>query len=122
MSQSHRLDDFQMTPASLEREWLIRVQTPTAGLAGLLEALGRDVPLRQGHYDQCVFVTAEGFQRFRALEGSHAGAEGTVQSTEATEISFSIPTDPALLNRVFETLFRRSCKRRADHPCARGLG
>ena len=105
MNQSHELDDFDMTPASLEREWLIRVQTPSGGVEGLLEALRHDIPLTQGAYDQCVFVTAEGYQRFRALEGSHAGAEGSIQRTAATEITFSIPADRALLNKLFETLF-----------------
>lgn len=105
MGQSHELDHFEMTPARLEREWLIRVQTPSAGVSGLLDALKREIPLRQGHYDQCVFVTAAGYQRFRALDGAHAGAEGTIQHTEAVEITFSIPSDRALLNRVFETLF-----------------
>lgn len=104
MSQ-HRLDGFDMATAHLEREWLIRVQTPTGGVQSVLEALARDVRLVQGAYDNCTFVTGEGYQRFRALEGSHAGAENTIQQTAATEITFSIPPDPVLLNKVFETLF-----------------
>ena len=105
MAKRHELDGRDLGPARLEREWLVRVQTPHGGIEPVLEALTREVPLRQGAYDCCLFVTAAGDQRFRALEGSHAGAEGTIQSTTASEIAFAIPPDGDLLDRVFETVF-----------------
>ncbi|MGI9311717.1 MAG: hypothetical protein ACR2P7_09360 [bacterium] len=104
MKQS-KLEDMNMTPAYLQREWQITIQTPAGGLDNLLGALGRDIPLRQGAYDNCLYVRNAGRQRFRALDGSHAGAEGTVQTTDAAEVVFSIAVDEALLNRVFETIF-----------------
>lgn len=101
----HPLDDFDMKPAVLRREWRVCVQSPLAGIERLLEALGREIPLAQGAYDNCTYVRSAGMQRFRALEGSHAGAEGTIQTTEAAEVVFTIPPDPELLSQVFEAVF-----------------
>jgi hypothetical protein len=39
------------------------------------------------------------------LDGSHAGAEGTVQQTPACQIVFSIPPDTALLRKAFDVIF-----------------
>ena len=105
MTVRHALDGLDMKPAALEREWVVTVDTPTAGLEPLLQALGRALPLVQGPYDNCLFVRERGFQRFRALEGSHAGAEGTVQQTPAVQVVFSLPPDPALLARAFDVIF-----------------
>ena len=82
MAGKHELDGFDMTPASLEREWVITVDTPSGGVEPVLEALGDELPLVQGPYDNCMYVRENGYQRFRALEGSHAGAEGSVQQTD----------------------------------------
>ena len=71
--------------------------TVSAGVAQVIEALEAKIPIVQGPYDCCTFVRESGYQRFRALEGSHAGAEGTVQQTPASQIVFSIPLDRELL-------------------------
>ena len=105
MMARHELDGFDMAPASLEREWVITVDTPTGGVPPVLDALGKELPLIQGPYDNCLFVRENGYQRFRALEGSHAGAEGTIQHTPAQQIVFSIPPDPALLRKAFDVIF-----------------
>lgn len=105
MSSKHELDGFDMTPASLEREWVITVDTPNGGVEPVLEALGKGLPLIQGPYDNCMFVRESGYQRFRALEGSHAGAEGTVQQTPASQIVFSLPPDRELLGKAFDIIF-----------------
>ena len=105
MTGRHELDDFDMTPAWLEREWVVTIDTPTPGVVPVLEALGRELPLVQGPYDNCTYVRSNGYQRFRALEGSHAGAEGTVQQTPASQIVFSIPPDQALLRKAFDVIF-----------------
>lgn len=105
MAAQHELDGFDMTPARLEREWVVTVDTPAGGVAPVMEALGREMPLNQGPYDNCLFVRESGFQRFRALDGSHAGAEGTVQQTPACQIVFSIPPDQALLRKAFDVIF-----------------
>lgn len=48
MTEKHDLDAFEMEPASLEREWVVTIDTPVAGMDLVLEALGREVPLIQG--------------------------------------------------------------------------
>ena len=99
------LNDTDMVPAYLEREWQITIQTPCGGLDHLLIALGRELPLRQGAYDNCSYVRKAGSMRFRALEGSHAGVEDTVQDSDAVEVVFSIPADKALLSKAFDVIF-----------------
>mgnify|MGYP000247617450 CR=1 FL=1 len=105
MTDHHPLDGFDMNPATLEREWVITIDTPSGGVAPVLEALGRELRLVQGPYDNCTFVREQGFQRFRALEGSHAGAEGTIQQTPASQIEFSIPQNQELLRKAFDVIF-----------------
>ena len=56
MSTAHELDKLDMNPATLEREWLVTVDTPEGGVDIVLEALGRELPLVQGPYDNCLFV------------------------------------------------------------------
>ena len=102
LSDLHGLDTG---PAILEREWVITIDTPTAGVEQLTAALGKRIPLLQGPYDNCLYVRESGYQQFRALEGSHAGAEGTVQRTPASQVEFAIPPDQELLQQVFEVVF-----------------
>ncbi len=104
MTGKHELDGFDMPPASLEREWVVTIDTPTGGVERVLEALGRELPLVQGPYDNCMYVRENGFQRFRALEGYHAGAEGTIQKTPASQIVFSIPPDRTQLSKAFDVI------------------
>lgn len=101
----HELDGFDMKPTVLEREWLVTVDTPAGGVPPVVEALGKQLPLVQGPYDNCMFVRERGYQRFRALQGSHAGAEGTIQQTPAQQIVFSLPPDRDLLCRAFDVIF-----------------
>ena len=105
MELSNNLDGFDMPPATLESEWVITIDTPTGGVGVVLAALEKELPLVQGPYDCCTFVRENGYQRFRALEGSHAGAEGTVQQTPASQIVFSIAQDKELLTKAFEVIF-----------------
>ena len=87
----HRLDAGATV---LHEEWMIIIDTPDGGVTQLLSALEEHLPLRQGPYDCCSFVQTSGYQRFRALEGSHAGAEGTIQKTarSTTGLNHDNPT------------------------------
>lgn len=105
MTDNDSLDGFDMTHAILELEWVLTIDTPTAGVDQVAAALGEQIPLVQGPYDNCLFVREAGYQRFRALEGSHAGDESTIQRTAASQIEFSIPPDRQLLSRVFDVVF-----------------
>jgi hypothetical protein len=40
------------------------------------------------------------------VDGSHVGSEATIQTTESNEFVFVIPSDPSLLNRVLELIFK----------------
>lgn len=105
MINNHRLDGMDMAPTILELEWVVTIDTPTAGVDQVAAALGGHVPLVQGPYDNCLYVRDGGYQQFRALAGSHAGDEGTLQRTAASQIEFSIPPDLQLLDRVFNVVF-----------------
>lgn len=106
MGERVDLSQLDFGIAALEMEWMITVDTPDAGVPGLLRALEENIPLRQGHYECCTFLQSNGHQRFRALSGSHAGNEGSLQQTPASQIIFSISPDEALLRKTFETLFK----------------
>lgn len=105
MTENINLDGFDMNPATLEREWVITIDTPSGGVDQVLAALEAEIPIVQGPYDCCTLVRDSGYQRFRALAGSHAGAEGSVQQTPASQIVFSLPMDQALLAKTFEVIF-----------------
>ena len=105
MSNDHPLDDFDMAPAILKREWLVTIDTPAGGVSVVQEALGENLQLKQGPYDNCMYVREPGYQRFRSLEGSHAGDEGTIQQTPAAQIIFSLPCDTELLSKAFDVIF-----------------
>jgi len=100
------LNKFDVGAAVLHQEWMITLDTPDGGLPDMLAGLEEHIPMRQGPYDCCSFIRAAGQQRFRALEGSHAGADGTIQQTPASQIVFSIPADNELLKIVFNTIFK----------------
>lgn len=105
MTGSTALNRLDVGAAVLHEEWMVTIDIPDGGVPELLLALETHVPMCQGPYDCCSFVRASGQQRFRALKGSHAGAEGTIQTTSASQIVFSIPPDEALLRDVFNTIF-----------------
>lgn len=105
MINDHDLDGLELAPAILELEWVVTIDIPTAGVDQVTAALGDQIPLVQGPYDNCLYVREAGYQQFRALEGSHAGDEGTLQRTAASQIEFSIPRDLRLLSDVFDVVF-----------------
>jgi len=102
---THILNELDLGPAFLQFEWRVTIQCPTAGIEVLTKALGRDLPLQQGAYDNCLYVRENGYQQFRALEGSHAGDEGTIQTTKSSEIIFTIAADPEILKQAFDVIF-----------------
>ena len=105
MSDFLDTDRINMPATTLERELVIVIDTPTAGVDQVIEALGTAIPLVHGNYDQCVYVREGGYQQFLARAGSHAGEEATLQRTAAAQIEFSIVRDEALLRRVFDVVF-----------------
>ncbi len=100
-----RLVEVDLKDAFLEKEWVLVIQTPVPGKEPLLEALRKGPDLKQGHYDCCLHVSAAGEQQFRALEGSHAGAEQTIQSVPVVDITISIAPDKQLLEKTLAIIF-----------------
>ncbi len=94
------LTEMNLKDALLKKEWVITIQTPTLGHDILLDALRQSVDLKQGHYECCLHVSPEGEQQFRALAGSHAGAEDTIQSVPVVDITVSIAPDRRLLEQT----------------------
>ena len=106
MTMNFELNSLDLESATLEAELKITVQCPSGGVPVLVDALGTQLPLVQGAYDNCLYVRDKGYQRFRALPGSHAGgAENTIQTTGASEIVFTIPHDLTLLKKAFDVIF-----------------
>ncbi|WP_120633797.1 hypothetical protein [Ruegeria sp. EL01] len=99
------LAEVDLEDAFLEKEWVMVIQTPVQGKESLLEALGKGVDLKQGHYDCCLHVSAASEQQFRALEGSHAGAEQTIQSVPVVDITISIAQDTQRLEQTLSIIF-----------------
>ena len=99
------LNGLDFNASMLQAEWMVTIDTPDGGVNNVLEALQSRLPLQQGPYDCCTYVRSGGQQRFRCLEGSHAGAEGTIQSTAASQIVVSIPRDVSQLQILFDTVF-----------------
>lgn len=101
----NKLEEVDVGAGRLVREWQITIQTPLGGLDNLLSALGRELGLVQGAYDNCLYVRGGGAQRFRAREGAHGGAEDTVQETAAAEIVFCVDACEEMLKKVFDVIF-----------------
>ncbi len=97
--------DFNLHHAELVPEWRITVQHPKGATDAMVKELGQKLALRQGAYDNNVFLRHAGSQRFRALPGSHAGNEGTIQVLDAVEVVFTIPRELALLQKAFAIIF-----------------
>lgn len=106
MSVNPLIQGLDVGAATLEAEWMITIDTPESGVSHVLRALEENIPLVQGPYDCCSFIRTSGVQRFRCLEGSHAGDEGAIRQTTASQIIVSIPQDKELLLEVFEVVLK----------------
>ncbi|OED38548.1 hypothetical protein AB833_19210 [Chromatiales bacterium (ex Bugula neritina AB1)] len=100
------LHDADMRVAVLAAEWLVTIDTPSGGVDSVLKGLEEDLCFVQGPYDCCSYTNGGGMQRFRCLEGSHAGNEESIQQTAASQIVVSIPQEIALLQRLFDSVFK----------------
>ena len=99
------LDEYEFDSTVLKKMWRITIQCPVGGVEQLANCLGSNLELKQGAYDHCLFIRDGSRQVFRALVGSHAGDEGTVQTTDSSEIILTISPDIVLLREVFKLIF-----------------
>ncbi|MDP9137627.1 MAG: hypothetical protein M3N38_05565 [Pseudomonadota bacterium] len=90
----------------MERVFAVRVLAPEEDVDRIMEHVCRIVPLAQGAYDSNAWQSAPGIERYRPLEGAAAGAESEVRKRPGVvEVSFEIPHDQGLLDRVIEKIY-----------------
>ncbi|TFH48962.1 MAG: hypothetical protein E4H01_05265 [Lysobacterales bacterium] len=98
---------FETKSVRVERFLMLQVFAPREDVDRIMEHVCGIVPLVQGHYDHNAFESAPGFEHYRPLEGSAAGPETEVRKRPGiVEVSFEMPDDQALIERVIETIFQ----------------
>lgn len=99
-------DGFETTSVKLVPMLLVTVQAPPDDVERLMGEVTLITPLAMGSYDRNAYQSAGGVERYRPLEGAAAGAETeTRQRPGIVEVSFELPDDPDLLEKVIEALF-----------------
>ena len=95
---------------SLRMEALLEVSVfaPEADADRILAEVRKLTPLSQGEaYDSNAYQSAPGIERYRPLQGAAAGPEAEVRKRPGVvELSFELPEDRALLERVVEAVFQ----------------
>ena len=100
------MQPFATQSMTFESLWLVTFQAPREDVARILAAVTEVTPLRIGKYDRNAFETATGIEHYRPLAGAAAGAESEIRSRPGVaEVSFQLPRDEALLERVVEAIF-----------------
>jgi len=91
---------------------LLRFQAPEDDVDRIIAAVATVAPLAMGKYDNNAYQSAGGIERYRPLEGAAAGAETEIRRRPGVvEVSFQLPADRDLLERVVETIFRSTAIR-----------
>ena len=99
---------FETKSVRMERLLTICVFAPEQDVERIMAHVCQIVPLIQGDkYDSNAYQTAAGIERYRPLEGAAAGPETEVrQRPGVVELSFEMPDDQGLLERVIEAVFQ----------------
>ena len=90
--------------ATLEQEYLVRVQIPPEDTPRLLAAITRVTPLRYGRYACVAFCSTPGTLQFKALQGSKEG-ESQLYELPSQQVSFTVPADEEVLAAVIEAIY-----------------
>ncbi|WP_151118417.1 hypothetical protein [Hypericibacter adhaerens] len=99
-------DGFETRSVRMERRLLMTVQAPVEDVDRIMGQVVKHAPLAMGKYDSNAFQSSAGIERYRPLEGAAAGPETEVRKRPGVvELSFELPEDPALLDRVIEAIF-----------------
>jgi len=102
-----RLAAFETASLRMEAMLLLRFQAPPEDVDRIMAAVTALTPLAMGKYDSNAYQSASGIERYRPLDGAAAGAETELrQRPGVVEVSFQLPKDPALLERVVEAIFQ----------------
>jgi hypothetical protein len=91
----------------MEQLLLVTVQLPLEDVDRVMAEVVKVAPLAMGSYDSNAYQSDAGIERYRPLEGAAAGAESEVRKRPGVvEVSFELPNDRHLLERVIETIFQ----------------
>ena len=97
---------FETKSIRMERLYTVRMLAPVEDVDRIMEHVCRITPLRHCAYDCNAWQSASGIEHYRPLEGAVAGAETEVRKRPGVvEVSFELPCDQALLERVIETIY-----------------
>jgi len=98
---------FETASVRMESMLLLRFQAPETDVERIMAAVAAVTPLAMGNYDNNAYQSAAGIERYRPLEGAAAGAETEIRRRPGiVEVSFQLPPDRDLLERVVETIFQ----------------
>jgi hypothetical protein len=99
---------FETKSVRMEPLLLVSVFAPEEDVDRIMEHVTEIVPLSQGDsYDSVAHQSAPGTERYRPLEGAAAGPEtGVRERPGVVGLTFEVPDDQALVERVIETIFQ----------------
>jgi len=101
------LAGFETTSVKMEAMLRLRFQAPPEDVERIMAAVTALTPLTIGKYDSNAYQSAGGVERYRPLEGAAAGAESELRRRPGVvEVSFHLPNDAGLLERMIEAIFR----------------
>lgn len=87
--------------------YLLTTQAPTEDVARIMATVTGITPLTVGAYDSNAYVGSAGIERYRPREGAAVGTENNVRERPGVvEISFEIPREAGLLDRLVEAIFQ----------------
>jgi hypothetical protein len=99
-------NSFETGSVRMQRMFMMTIQAPTEDVDRIMTAVASVAPLAMGKYDSNAYQSAPGIERYRPLEGAAAGAETEVRKRSGVvEISFELPEDQALIDRIIEAVF-----------------
>lgn len=99
---------FETKSVRMERLLEVTVFAPQEDVDRIMAHVCDITPLPQGEkYDNNAYQSAGGVERYRPLEGAAAGPETEVrQRPGVVAVTFELPDEQALLDRVVETVFQ----------------
>jgi hypothetical protein len=89
----------------LERAYYVVVHVPAADVDKVMKSVVAAVGLEYGNYDQVAYIDALGFELFRALNGSKAGAQCRASREPTKVVSFSLTHDTAVLQKALDAVY-----------------
>ena len=98
---------FETRSVRMRPVLLMTVQAPIEDVERIMIAVTQVTPLAMGAYDNNAFQSGAGTERYRPLQGAAAGAEAEIrQRSGVVEISFELPDEPSVAERVVEAVFQ----------------